>query len=102
MHSCLFADDTTLSIIGDNLSQTIVKLSRQLIPFLDWFKLSKLKINWSKIKLMFITKQRAVGPYFFVSDIDLVDEFKLLDISIDPVLFFFFLIPRFFFGGFLE
>ena len=35
MHSCLFADDTTLSICGDNLSQTIVNFSRQLIPFLD-------------------------------------------------------------------
>ena len=36
MHSCLFADDTTLSISGDNLSQNIVDFSRQLLPFLDW------------------------------------------------------------------
>ena len=33
MHSCLFADDTTLSNSGDNLSQTIVDFSRQLLRF---------------------------------------------------------------------
>ena len=55
MDSCLFADDTTLSIGGDNLSQTIVDFSKMLIPFLDWVKYNQLKINWSKTKLMFIT-----------------------------------------------
>ena len=42
MHSCLFADDTTLSISSDSLSQTIVNFSRQLIPFLDWVKYNQL------------------------------------------------------------
>ena len=91
MHSCLFADDTTLSISSDSLSQTIVNFSRQLIPFLDWVKYNQLTINWSKTKLMFITKQRAVRPNFLVIDgcyVDVVDEFKLLGILIDHNLFF--------------
>ena len=38
MHSCLFADDTTLSVSGDNLAHTIVDFSMKLNPFLDWVK----------------------------------------------------------------
>ena len=38
MDSCLFADDTTLSICCDNLSQIIVDFSKKLIPFLDLVK----------------------------------------------------------------
>ena len=64
MHSCLFADDTTLSISSDSLFQTIVNFSRQLIPFLDWVKYNQLTINWAKTKVMFITKQRTVCPRF--------------------------------------
>ena len=91
MHSCLFADDTTLSISGDNLSHTIVNFSRHLIPFLDWVKYNQLTINLSKTKLMFITKQRAVRPSFLVIDgcnVEVVEEFKLLGITIDHNLFF--------------
>ena len=91
MHSCLFVDDTTLSISGDNLSHTIVNFSRQLIPFLDWVKYNQLTINWSKTKLMSITKQRAVRPSLLVIDgcnVEVVDEFKLLGITIDHNLIF--------------
>ena len=91
MHSCLFADDTTLSISGDNLSQTIVDFSRQLIPFLDWVKYNQLTINWSKTKLMFITEQRTVRPSFLVIDgcnVEVVDEFKFLGSTIDRSLLF--------------
>ena len=55
MDSCLFADNTTLSICGDNLSKTTEIFSRNVISFLDWVKFNQLTINWSKTKLMFIT-----------------------------------------------
>ena len=66
-------------------------LGSWLIPFLVWVKYNQLKINWSKTKLIFITKQRAVSPNFLVIDgciVDVVDEFKLLGITIDHNLFF--------------
>ena len=91
MDSCLFADDTTLSICGYNLSQTIADFSQKLIPFLDWVKYNQLTINWSKTKLMFITKQRAIRPNSLVIDgcsVEVVDKFNLIGISIDHNLFF--------------
>ena len=91
MDSCLFADDTTLSICGDNLSKTTEIFSRNVISFLDWVKFNQLTINWSKTKLMFISKQRFVRPKSLVIagfDVEVVDEFKLLGITIDHNLFF--------------
>ena len=91
MHSCLFADGKNLFLSGDNLSHTIVNFSRQLIPFLDWFKYNQLTINWSKTKLMFITKHIAVRPSFLViygCNVEVVDEFKLLDKTINHNLLF--------------
>ena len=48
MDSCLFADDTTLFICCDNLSQTIADFSQKLIPFLDWVKYNQLTITGRK------------------------------------------------------
>ena len=67
-------------------SQTIVDFSKKLVPFLDWVKFNQLTINWSKTKLMFITKQRTARPSSLVIDgfsVEIVDEFKLLGITID-------------------
>ena len=91
MHSCLFADDTTLSVSGDNVAQTILDFSKKLNPFLDWVKFNQLTINWSKTKLMFITKQRCARPSSLIIDgfnVEVVDEFKLLGITIDHNLLF--------------
>ena len=43
MHSCLFADDTTLSISGDNLAHTIIDFSKKLTLFLDLIKFRDVK-----------------------------------------------------------
>ena len=88
MHCCLFADDTTLSISGDDLTKTV--FSRKLIPFLDWVICNQLKINWAKTKVMFITKQRTNSPSYLMidhSNVVVVDEFKQSGITIDPNLF---------------
>ena len=87
MHSCLFAEYTTSSISGDNLSHTIVNISWQLIHFLDWVKYNQLTIECSKAKLMFITKPRAVRLIFLVIDgynVKVVYEFQLLGMTIIP------------------
>ena len=90
MHSCLFAEDKTLTISGDNLSQTIVDFFKKLVPFLDWVKLNQLTINRSKTKMMFITKQRTACPSSLIIDgcgVEVLDEFKLLGITIDLICF---------------
>ena len=48
MHSCLAADETTLHISVDYLTQTVVNISGKLNPFLDWVQYNQLTINWSK------------------------------------------------------
>ena len=91
MYSCFYADNTTLSVSGDNLYLTIADFSKKLTPFLDWVKFNQLTINWSKTKLMFITKQRSARPGHLIIDgfsVEVVDEFKLLGITIDHNLIF--------------
>ena len=88
---CLFADDTTLSVSGDNQAHTIVDFYKKLIPFLNLVKFIQLTINWSKTKLMFISKQRSARPSYLIIDgcnVEVVDEFKLLGITIDHNLIF--------------
>ena len=65
--------------------------SQKLIRFLDWVKYNQLTINWSKTKLIFITKQRAIHPNSLVIDgwsVEVVDELELLGILIDHNLLF--------------
>ena len=79
-HSCLFTDDTTLSVSGDNLAYTFVDFSKKLTPLLYWVKFNKLTINWSKTKLMFISKQRSARPSYLIIDgfnVELVDVERL-------------------------
>jgi hypothetical protein len=55
----------------------------------DWCNLNKLDLNWSKNKVMFVSKQRkfkliAPSKIIFNGNIlEVVDNFKLLEIAID-------------------
>ncbi len=54
----LFADDTTLYLLGDNFESLISKFKDNLKPMLDWCKFNKLDINWDKTYFMFVTNKR--------------------------------------------
>ena len=47
INSCLFANEITISVGGDNLSQIIVDFSNKLIPFIDWAEFNQLTIYLS-------------------------------------------------------
>ena len=53
--------------------------------------INQLTINWAKTKVMFITKERTTRPSYLMiahSNVEVVDEFKLLAITIVHNLFF--------------
>ena len=86
-----FTSDTTLSLSDDNLSQTFVDFYTKLVPFFDKILINQLTINWSKTKLMLITKQRTARSSSLIIDgccVEVVDEFELLGITIDQKLLF--------------
>ena len=89
----LFADDTTLYLLGDNLDSLISKFKDNLKPMLDWCKFNKLDINWDKTYFMFVTNKRLGKKTPTVIPIDnsqvkVVENFKLLGVTIDNKLNF--------------
>jgi hypothetical protein len=89
----LFADDTTLYLLGDNLDSLISKFKDNLKPMLDWCKFNKLDINWDKTYFMFVTNKRLGKKTPTVIPIDnsqvkVVENFKLLGVTIDNKLTF--------------
>ena len=89
----LFADDTTLYLLGDNLESLISKFKDNLKPMLDWCKFNKLDINWDKTYFMFVTNKRLGKKTPTVIPIDnsqvkVVENFKLLGVTIDNKLNF--------------
>ena len=52
-----FADDTTLYESGGNLNNLIEQFEKGIEPLIEWFKLNKLDINWSKTFFMIITNK---------------------------------------------
>ena len=53
----LFADDTTLSVSGEQFFTVYNSFTIGMIQLRDWCKYNKLDINWSKTKLMFVTNK---------------------------------------------
>ena len=90
----LFADDTLIYITckPDELSATIDLLNEDLSSVFKWLCYSKLSLNVSKSKSMFITCNKTVTiPKPIVindQEIEVVSEFKYLGIVVDSTLSF--------------
>jgi hypothetical protein len=83
----MFADDTTLMHNDSNIETLLGKLNSCLIELKNWCTFNRMDINWTKTKVMFIHNKRnilipEVIP-FDGHDIEVVNEFKLLGITID-------------------
>ncbi len=87
----MFADDTTLYESDSNTNTLISKFKKKLEPLFDWCKYNKLDINWSKTYFMFVTNKRVMFPKEIIIKnvtIQVVDDFKLLGITLDNKLNF--------------
>jgi hypothetical protein len=87
----LFADDTTLYKVGDDLDQLVHDFSKQSELLLEWCAINRLDINWKKTFAMFVTNKRIVLPKSVKIgeiDVEVVKEFKLLGVTIDNTLSF--------------
>ena len=79
----LFADDTTLYKLDENLEHLISKFKEDLEPMITWCKYNKLDINWSKTFFMFVTNKRikkSLPKEILINNqiVKVVDNFKLL------------------------
>ena len=87
----MFADDTTLFESEANFNSLIFKFKKQLEPLFEWYNYNKLDINWSKTYFMFVTNKRIVLPKEITIrnvSVQVVEDFKLLGITIDNKLNF--------------
>ena len=90
----LFADDTTLSVSGEQFFTVYNSFTIGMIQLRDWCKYNKLDINWSKTKLMFVTnkhnalKEIPTKISFCGVIIEVVSNFILLGVNIDNKLNF--------------
>jgi exonuclease III len=85
--SKMFADDTTLLNFNNNLETLLINFDTCLNKIKRWCNFNRLDINWSKTKVMFIHNKRNVNFPSTISfddhEIEVVDEFKLLGVTID-------------------
>ena len=91
LSSKLFADDTTFYKCGDNLDILISSFKKELEPMIDWCKFNKLDINFKKTYCMIVSRKRIEIPksiLFNKINIEVVDTFKLLGVTIDRKLTF--------------
>ena len=87
----LFADDTTIYKIGDDLAKMMSDFGKLLTSFFDWCNFNRLDINWSKTYGMVITNKRIKIPKFLTiagTQVEIVDKFRLLGVTIDSKLNF--------------
>ncbi|CAF1139948.1 unnamed protein product [Brachionus calyciflorus] len=90
----LFADDTTIYHEGDDLDKLLNDFKNLLRPFFDWCLINRLEVNWSKTYIMVITNKRVKNlknlknVNLGTAEIEVVDNFKLLGVSIDSKLNF--------------
>ena len=90
--SCLFADDTTLSLPGAHFDSTLSLFNKKIETLLNWIKLNQLIINWSKTKLMCISSKicNIVTNSVIIDEnqVEIVNSFKLIGVHIDRWLDF--------------
>lgn len=88
----LFADDTTILKVGNDLVTLVNDFSSSIINQIEWCKFNRIDINWSKTKIMFVTNKRNICvPESILIDnnnVEVVNNFKLLGVTIDNKLSF--------------
>jgi hypothetical protein len=62
----LFADDTLLTISGDNVAELTTQLNKDMEKLSKWMNYNKLKLNVEKSKFMVITNRRIDKYDIFV------------------------------------
>ncbi|CAF1017588.1 unnamed protein product [Brachionus calyciflorus] len=88
----LFADDTTIVKVGNDLTNLIDDFITSTEKLNIWCKFNRIDINWSKTKVMFIKNKRGVQIPNSINinnnDVEVVNDFKLLGVTIDHKLTF--------------
>ena len=87
----LFADDTTLYLIGNDLHSVQREFEKKLSLLFEWCANNRLDINWKKTFVMFVTNKRVSIPSSILLNgisVEVVDSFKLLGVIIDNKLSF--------------
>jgi len=87
----LFADDTLIYIIGDNLEELINILNEELENVSKWLQINKLKLNTKKTKYMMIGHKKTYSDSKIKIDgeiIEIVKEMKYLGVILDAKLTF--------------
>ena len=72
----LFADDTTLTLTGDNIKALEEEFKTKFESILTWVKHNLLIINWDKTKIMFLTKKKVILPSNVVIKNNVVEVVK--------------------------
>ena len=96
----LFADDTTLSLSNQSFHDLLAQFNMEIQHLIDWCHFNKVDINWSKTKIMFISKKMSFydskkKQLTFPSsvmicniEVEVVESFRLLGVVIDNKLTF--------------
>jgi len=87
----LFADDTTLYSANKTLDLTISSFKKDFENVYNWISLNKLFINWTKTKFMLVSRTKhpiSTHIELFGNKVEMVNEFKLLGVTIDKDLNF--------------
>ena len=87
----LFADDTTFYKSMPDVKDLIDYFVDNIQPLINWCKTNKLDLNWSKTFFFFIKNKRFNYPREFLINnnvIQVVDNFKLLGVTLDSKLSF--------------
>jgi hypothetical protein len=88
----MFADDTTIYAVGPNLETTLEIFSSKIGDFISWRYFNRMDINWSKTKVMFMSRRIISTSPGFVQinnhHVEVVNRFKLLGVEIDSNLKF--------------
>jgi hypothetical protein len=86
----LFADDTLLSISGDNVEEVMRNMNKDLQLLSKWLNYNKLKLNVEKTKFMVITNKRIVKNEVSLNindqPIERVIKMKYLGMMLDDAL----------------
>lgn len=81
----LYADDTSITVVGDNLEEAIRKANGILKRIDDWLKFNKIAINVSKCKYMTINSKDETNDEIILCNIplDKVESMKYLGVILD-------------------
>ena len=98
LHRCLryangilYADDTTIFVMGQNIKHLKTKLQSDLRSLSEWLQANKLKLNVKKTKVMIFSRDVIFEDVDLKIDnelIEVVNEFKFLGVWLDNRLSF--------------